>query len=84
MGTVVGASFFAFAAIAWGDQGVAVAVALALFASCFLATAVAIGLPALLQRLGRDPAFGSGPMATLVQDLLSIAVYLGVVTVVVT
>jgi magnesium transporter len=26
--------------------------------------------------LGKDPAFGSGPLATVVQDLLSIVVYL--------
>jgi magnesium transporter len=28
-----------------------------------------------LSRLGRDPAFGSGPLATVIQDLLSIAIY---------
>jgi magnesium transporter len=33
-------------------------------------------LPWTLQRLGADPAFGSGPVATSIQDLLSIAVYL--------
>jgi magnesium transporter len=32
-------------------------------------------LPWLLTRLGRDPAFGSGPIATIVQDVLSLAVY---------
>jgi magnesium transporter len=37
-----------------------------------------MGLPFLLQRLGRDPAFGSGPLATVVQDLLSIAIYFAV------
>jgi hypothetical protein len=28
--------------------------------------------------LGHDPAFGSGPLATVVQDLLSIAIYFAV------
>ena len=27
---------------------------------------------------GSDPAFGSGPLATIIQDLLSIAVYLAI------
>jgi magnesium transporter len=27
----------------------------------------------------RDPAYGSGPLATIVQDVLSLLVYLGVV-----
>ena len=40
-----------------------------------LATAVAMALPYLLARFGRDPAFGSGPLATVVQDLLSIVAY---------
>jgi magnesium transporter len=31
-----------------------------------------------LNRLGKDPAFGSGPLATVVQDLLSIAIYFGI------
>lgn len=40
-------------------------------------------LPALLSRLGRDPAFGSGPLATVIQDLLSILIYFAMVIVVV-
>ncbi|HSI80993.1 MAG TPA: magnesium transporter [Solirubrobacterales bacterium] len=75
MGAVVGAAFAAFALAGWGEPRVAVAVGIALLASCSLATFVAMLLPALLQRLGRDPAFGSGPLATVVQDLLSIVVY---------
>ncbi|HSJ17310.1 MAG TPA: magnesium transporter [Solirubrobacterales bacterium] len=84
MGVVIGAAFFAFALAGWGDADIAVAVAVALVASCSIATLVAMWLPALLQRLGRDPAFGSGPLATVIQDLLSIAVYFAVVTAVVT
>lgn len=84
MGVAIGAAFLAFALAGWGDAEVAVAVALALVASCSIATLVAMSLPALLQRVGRDPAFGSGPLATVIQDLLSIAVYFGVVTAIVT
>jgi len=83
MGIVIGAAFFAFALIGWGDTEVAVAVSLAIFASCSIATCVATALPALFQRLGKDPAFGSGPLATVIQDLLSIAVYLAIVVTVV-
>jgi magnesium transporter len=41
---------------------------------------VALALPWILHRLGIDPAFGSGPLATVVQDLLSIGIYLGIAT----
>jgi len=55
---------------------VAVAVALSLLTACSIATLVAMALPWLLHRLGRDPAYGSGPLATVVQDLLSVLIYL--------
>jgi magnesium transporter len=77
-GIVVGVAFVPFALVGWDDGGVAAAVALALFASCAIATLVAMALPWAFQRLGSDPAFGSGPLATVIQDLLSIAVYLGI------
>ncbi len=83
MGVVIGSAFLAFALIGWGDAEVAVAVALAMFASCSIATLVAMALPAAFQRIGKDPAFGSGPLATVFQDLLSILVYLGIVVAVV-
>jgi magnesium transporter len=82
-GLVIGATFFAFAMIGWGDEEVAAAVAVALVASCTVATAVAMVLPTVFQRLGADPAFGSGPLATVIQDLLSIGVYFAAVTVLV-
>ena len=83
MGIVIGVAFLAFALVGWGDVEVAVAVALAMFASCSIATLVATALPAAFQRLGKDPAFGSGPLATVFQDLLSITVYLAIVVAVV-
>lgn len=78
LGLLIAALFFPFAVIGWGDTEVAAAVAAALMASCSIATAVAMALPAAFQRLGRDPAFGSGPLATVVQDLLSIALYFAI------
>jgi magnesium transporter len=83
IGGVVAAVFLPFTLIAWGDSRVAMAVGLALFAGCSIATVVAMALPWAFQRLGLDPAFGSGPLATVVQDLLSIAVYLGVAVLIV-
>lgn len=83
IGLVVALVFLPFALVAWGDSEVAVAVGLALFASCSLSTGVAIVLPWALKRLGSDPAFGTGPLATVIQDLLSVAVYLGIATAIV-
>jgi len=78
LGVIVGVAFFPFALAGWGNEKVALAVSLALFASCAIATVVAMIVPWVIQRMGADPAFGSGPVATIIQDLLSIAVYLGI------
>jgi magnesium transporter len=78
IGVLIAATFFPFAYLVWGDGRVAATVALALFASTGTATAVAMGLPYALDRLGRDPAFGAGPLATVIQDLLSIVIYFAV------
>jgi magnesium transporter len=67
----------------WGDADVALSVGLAVLAACSTATVAAMGLPWLFETLGLDPAFGSGPLATVVQDLLSIWIYLSVTSLVV-
>lgn len=64
----------------WGDPDVALSVGLALFAACSTATLAAMTLPWLLDSFGADPAFGSGPLATVIQDLLSILIYFAVAT----
>jgi magnesium transporter len=63
---------------------VAATVALSLAVSCSVATVVAMALPYALGRLGRDPAFGSGPLATVIQDLLSIFAYFAIAVLLVT
>jgi magnesium transporter len=40
-------------------------------------------LPWLLGRCGLDPAFGSGPLATVAQDLSSILIYFAIASFVV-
>jgi magnesium transporter len=64
----------------WGDPDVALSVGLSVFAACSTATVAAMALPWLFERMGLDPAFGSGPLATVVQDLLSIWIYLSITT----
>lgn len=78
VGVLLGSAFFAFALAIWGDADVAAAVGISLAISCSIASIVAMGLPYGLARLGRDPAFGSGPLATVIQDLLSIVAYFAV------
>jgi magnesium transporter len=62
-----------------GDSRLAAAVATAIFAAGTVAAGLGLLLPWLISRSGRDPAFGSGPLATVIQDVLSLLVYFGVV-----
>jgi magnesium transporter len=75
VGVIIAGAFAVVGLLAWDDADVIVAVALALLAACSVATVVAMALPTLFSRLGIDPAFGSGPLATVIQDLLSVLVY---------
>jgi len=67
----------------WEDSSIALAVGLALFAACATATLAAMLLPWLFTLSGHDPAFGSGPLATVIQDLLSIVIYFAIAAAVV-
>ena len=45
-----------------------------------IASTIGLSLPWLLQRFGTDPAYGSGPLATIIQDILSLMIYFMVVS----
>lgn len=62
----------------WGEGELAITVGLAIFAACSTATVAAMALPWILSALSLDPAFGSGPLATVVQDLSSILIYFAI------
>jgi magnesium transporter len=65
--------------LAFGDMRLAAAVASAIFAAGTVAAALGLLLPWWLARSGRDPALGSGPLATVIQDIVSLLVYFAVV-----
>ena len=67
--------------LAFGDWRLAGAVAGALAGASALATGIGILFPWLLARTGLDPAYGSGPLATVIQDVLTLLVYFGAVSV---
>ena len=83
IGVLIGALFLPFTLVVFGDVRVAITVSIALTVSATVASVVALVLPWILNRFGRDPAFGSGPLATVIQDLLSIAIYLGLANLIV-
>jgi magnesium transporter len=69
--------------LAFGEPRLAAAVALSLAGASVVASVLGLLLPWLLARFGSDPAYGSGPLATIVQDVLSLLIYFGCVTAIV-
>jgi magnesium transporter len=63
-----------------GDFRLASAVTLALIGAGAVATTIGFALPWALSRWGGDPAFGSGPLATVIQDVLSLLIYFATVS----
>jgi magnesium transporter len=78
IGLVLALICFPFVLIWSGRSDVALAAGVALLATCSVAGAIAMTLPWLLRRLNRDPAFAAGPLATVIQDVLSVLIYLSV------
>lgn len=69
--------------LVFGELRLAAAVAGALFGASAVASTLGLLLPWALARLGSDPAYGSGPLATIVQDVLTLLIYFGFVSAVV-
>ena len=68
----------------WHDAALALSMSVSVLAASSTATIAAMLLPAGLTSVKLDPAFGSGPIATVLQDLISIWIYLTVTTVMMT
>jgi magnesium transporter len=75
IGLLLATAIFPMVFLVFGDAKLALAVSTAVLVAGACATSVGLLLPWLLSRLNKDPAFGSGPVATIVQDLLSLLTY---------
>jgi magnesium transporter len=80
IGAVLGATSLPLIWLGFGDLRLALTVALSILAAGTLATTVGLLLPWALMKSGLDPAFGSGPIATIIQDVLSLLIYFAIAT----
>lgn len=69
--------------LGFGELRLAAAVSIALGGASVVASVLGLMLPWLLARFGTDPAYGSGPVATIVQDVLSLLIYFACVSAIV-
>ncbi|MGE0724002.1 MAG: magnesium transporter [Alphaproteobacteria bacterium] len=75
IGTTLAALVFPLVLVLFGSVALAATVALSVLVAGTIATVLGIMLPLAIQRLGFDPAHGSGPVGTVVQDVLSLLTY---------
>lgn len=80
LGLALGAAGGAVVAFRWADVALGLSVGISIFAASSTATAAGLLLPWAFDLMSLDPAIGSGPLATVVQDLATIWVYLAVST----
>lgn len=78
LGLAVPALFGVWAMVS--DLRIALGVSVSLLVASMLASAIGLLLPWSLSRLRIDPAFGSGPLATIIQDVVTILLYFTVIT----
>jgi magnesium transporter len=82
IGLVLAAFSFPMVTLAFGDVRLSISVAAAIVVAGGVATTIGLLLPWLFQRMGSDPALGSGPVATIIQDVLSLLIYFAIATLV--
>jgi magnesium transporter len=79
IGVAIGLTLGTFSFIAvffvFEDIALSLAVGLAVLGGGAVSAVVGFGLPWIFQRLGSDPALGSGPICTIIQDVASLSIY---------
>lgn len=75
IGIITSALIGIYTILLFSDVTIAIIISLAMLANIAFSSLVATSIPWFLFKLGKDPAIGSGPFATIIQDILSIVIY---------
>lgn len=82
-GLIFGILLGFFARFWLGSLNIALTVAFAMFINGTLAPIVALIVPEIIFKEHKDPALGAGPFTTILQNLISLSVYLLVATLII-
>lgn len=80
LGAIFGLLAYGIVFTIWHNARVAEILGLTFFFSTTISTVVAVVIPWLFLQFRRDPATGSGPFATIIQDILSLTIYFLIAT----
>jgi magnesium transporter len=78
IGMVCGLLVLGLVTIFWQSVFLGLVIGLATFSAISSSTIIAVFVPYILFKFKQDPASGSGPFATIIQDLLSIYIYFAI------
>lgn len=81
IGVVLGLISAILAYLPFGDAALALAVGLAVLLGGTVSAVVGFGLPWTFRHFGFDPALGSGPICTIIQDAVSLSTYVALVSI---
>ena len=79
IGILLGGLMAAWTLYVFGDSLLWLSIGIAVAVTSMLSTVIGLLLPWMFEALDLDPALGSGPVATILQDVVTIVVYLLVV-----
>ncbi len=83
LGLLFGAIIGLVSYIWFGVVDTSLTIGLAMFATMATAPVLALIIPELIRKEHKDPAVGSGPFTTVLQDLLSLLIYFSIATVII-
>lgn len=78
IGVILSVLIYAFSIMRFNNPAIAMIVLLSMFLGILTSVFIGIFIPWALLKLGKDPAIGSGPFTTILQDLLSIFIYFSI------
>jgi magnesium transporter len=81
IGIVLGTLLFGMYGVTTGDWFMALVLSLSLFAAVLSSVCTGLLVPYIFSRFALDPADASGPVATIIQDILSIVIYFSVASI---
>jgi magnesium transporter len=83
LGVIFGSCLGIFAAYWLHSAAIAFTVGLATLINLTLAPILAVTIPSIIRRQHSDPALGAGPVATIIQDLLSLIIFFFIASVII-
>jgi len=82
LAALLGGALFIFSVLTYQDINLAIVLAAALFVAVISAVFTGLLIPYIFIKLRFDPANASGPIATIIQDLLSVVIYFSIASLV--